>query len=136
MEEQKLRLFPRKEFEIILEDKTIIKGRYSLWASKRYSDKLGLTLMELFEKEEKNHVTFDDIVQVVLCSVEDAFRRDKKPMPYTDQDVCDWFEWLGGIGSPDYLRLMGHAKNELGEKKSLTEQSNGTTSSESVMQVA
>lgn len=127
-----LNLLPRKEFEITLEDGTIINGQFSLWAVKRFCDKLKLTLSQLGERMQADKVTMDDTCQVLLCAVEYKTRKAGKPFGYTDIDACDWIERLGGIESENYLNLMRHAGSE-DEKKSPVIQSSGETLKEPVM---
>lgn len=132
---EKLRLLPRKEFEIILEDGAIIKGKYSLWSIKRFCDKLGLTLVQLGERLTVEKTTFDDTIQIVLCAVEDRVRKDKKPFVFTDQDACEWIEWLGGMNSEDYLKLQLHAASEEEKKSIVVDLSAGRNLNESATQV-
>jgi hypothetical protein len=120
-----INLLPAKEFEIILEDKSIIKGKFSLWSVKRYCDKKGLTLAGLENQLSQENISMDDLCVMLLCAVEHTSRVEKKGFAYTDMDVCDWIEQLGGITSEKYTMLMNHAKSDLpasvdnGEKKSL-----------------
>ena len=116
-----INLLPRKEFEITLNSGEIIKGKFSLWSVKRYCDKRKLTLQQLETQLKVENAEFEDICQMVLCAVEDASRREKKGFAYTDQDVCDWIEEMGGLMSDSYAMLMNHARSEdeepAGEKK-------------------
>lgn len=130
----KLDLLPRKEFVITL-DSGEIKGKYSLWAIKRFCDKKGLSLMELQQRLTAEKSTMDDVIQTILCAVEHSQREAGKPFSYSDFDVCNWIEELGGIQSENFLKLQAHAYVEEGdEKKSPIDQSPGETSNESVTQ--
>lgn len=131
---EKLRLLPRKEFEIILEDETVVKGQYTLWSTKRFCDKKGISLKKLGDALQEDSMTFDDLVEVILCAVESKQREEGKPFIYNDFHVCGWIEYLGGLGSEDYNNLINHAgSEETKEKKSLS-QSNGETLNESSTQ--
>jgi hypothetical protein len=119
-----LNLLPGKEFEITLNNGTVLKGKFSLWSVKRYCDKKKLSLQGLAEQMGQDKLDFEDITLMVLCAIEDISRREKKGFAYTDQDACDWIEELGGITGEKYTALMNHAKSDLepveenGEKKS------------------
>lgn len=124
----KLNLLPRKEFEIVLDDGKVISGKYGTWAVKRYCDKKGLSLVKLAEKISVDQ-TFDDLCEVILCAVEYSCRVNKKEFTYTDVDVCEWIDELGGVLGDDYLRLAAHA-GSVDEEKKTGSQSNGTSSTE------
>ena len=119
-----LNLLPRKSFEILLDDKSVVRGQYSLWSVKRYCDLKKLSLAQLEEQLSIENIALDDIVKLVLCAVEYTSRKENKGFSYTDVNVCDWIEELGGITSENYHLLIGHAKSEdeskpSEEKKSL-----------------
>ena len=117
----KLELLPRKEFEITLESGEIIRGKYSNWALKRFCDKKGLSLAQLQDRLNAENVTLDDVVQTVLCAVEHKQRESGQPFKYSDFDVCNWIEEMGGFDSEDFARLQRHAGPEVEEKKSQDE---------------
>ena len=121
----KVELLPRKEFIITLDSGEVIKGKYSLWAAKRFCDKKKLTLKQLIESLSEENMTFDDLCENILCAVEHCQKEFGEKFKYNDFDVCNWIEELGGIGSEEYTKLVGHAFSELEpEKKSqeMTEQ--------------
>lgn len=115
----KLELLPRKEFEIHLDSGEVVKGKYSLWAAKRFCDKKRITLKQLTERLSDDQMTLDDLVENILCAIEHKFREEGKPLKYTDFDVCNWIDLMG----PDnFSKLQAHAYSELdGEKKSQEE---------------
>ena len=116
-------LLPRKSFEIVLDDKSVVRGQYSLWSVKRYCDLKKLSLAQLEDQLSAENIALDDIVKLILCAVEYTYRKENKGFSYTDVNVCDWIEELGGITSEKYQSLIGHARSEdsteeSGEKKS------------------
>ncbi len=113
MERATVDLLPRKAFEITRVDGTKIKGQFTLWSVKRYCDKKKLSLAQLSEQMTEENISMEDICLLILCAVEDTFRREKKGFAYTDQDACDWIEEMGGILSGEYISLMNHARSEL-----------------------
>lgn len=130
----KLNLLPRKEFEITLSDKTVIKGQFGTWAIKRFCDRRKISFTQISENFDLDH-----IVDMILCAVEYLARKQKQPFSFTDIDVCDWIDDLGGIADPNIMQLIGHMNNEEtlaspednGEKK--TEILPGATSSEATI---
>ena len=127
----KLNLLPRKEFEITIEDGTVIKGQYSLWSIKRFCDLKGLSLSKLGDAMSLDNLSFDDLCSILLCAVEYKCRKTGEPFRFTDVDACEWIEWLGGIEGEDYIRLSSHASSDLDEKKNPVTQSSGESLSES-----
>jgi len=113
-----LELLPLKEFVITLNSGEIIRGRYSPWAIKRFCDKKGLSVAQLQDRLNAENITLDDVVQTVLCAVEHKQREAGLPFKYSDFDVCEWIEEMGGFGSEDFIRLQGHAETEVEEKNS------------------
>lgn len=111
-------LLPRKEFELILNGQTI-EGKYCLWAIKRMCDKKKWSIKDLSVQLSADKMTFDDLCEFILCAVEYKVRKNKKPFMYTDVDVCDWLEELGGVDSEEVTALMNHAHSEIEEKKSI-----------------
>lgn len=105
-------LLPRKSFEIVLDDKSVVRGQYSLWSVKRYCDLKKLSLAQLEEQLSVENIALDDIVLLILTAVEYIARKEKKGFAYSDVDVCDWIEQLGGITSENYQNLIGHARSE------------------------
>jgi hypothetical protein len=131
----KIELLPRKAFEITLDDKTVIQGQFTSWSVKRFCDKKRYSLSQLFEQLSADKLSMDDTCQLILCAIEYSVRKDKKPFEYTDMDLCDWIDELGGWGSPDISALLAHAGSEEtevkeGEEKK-SQQSSGQTSKKS-----
>jgi hypothetical protein len=128
----RLELLPRKEFEFTLDSGQKVLGRYNTWAIKRFCDKKKISLSQLISLLREETLTLDYIVEMILCSIEYVVRRNKEPFTYTDLDVCDWIDEMGGMGSEMYLSLINHlGSDQEEEKKSLTENLNGQDYSES-----
>lgn len=129
----KLDLLPRKTFQIKLETGEVIEGIFGTWALFRFCKikKIGLdgltSVLDGFE--------LDDIVQFVLCAVEQSCREAKKPFNYTDADLCKWIDQIeGGMGVP-LINIFKHfTADESGDEKKSEQleesQIHGQTSSE------
>jgi len=111
----KVRLLPRKEFEIILESGEVIKGQFGTWALKRFCDKRGYSLKEAGSK--LGDPSLDDISEYLLSAVEHSSRKEKKDFNYTDVDVCSWIDELGGMNNADFVSIFNHSASEDTEKK-------------------
>jgi hypothetical protein len=111
-------LLPRKEFKIILDDGTIITGKFGTWALKRFCTKKNYTLQQL--GDSLTNLGIDDMVEFMLSAVEQSFRESKvkESFPYNDIDVCSWIDEFGGISSAELTALFNHAGDNSQEKKS------------------
>lgn len=112
-----IELLPRKEFKIVI-DTQVIPGKFGTWALKRFCGKKGYSLQQLGEALSKN-LSIDDMVEFILCAVEQSFRelKTKEAFPYNDVDACMWVDEMGGISGVDVSRLFAHASDEDAEKK-------------------
>ena len=109
----KLDLLPRKVFEITLEDGTVVKGQYSGWSLKRFCDKKKIPLSKLDEMLGKDSISLDDVCVLILCAIEYSTRMEKKGFGYSDLDLCNWIDEMGGFGGESFASLVEHAKSEL-----------------------
>lgn len=114
-----IELLPRKEFKIVI-DTQVIPGKFGTWSLKRFCMKKGYSLQQLGEALSKN-LSIDDMVEFILCAVEQSFRelKSKEAFPYNDVDACMWIDEMGGISGGDVNRLFAHAGDE--EKKNQEE---------------
>lgn len=119
-----INLLLRKEFEITLEDETIIKGQFGTWALKRFCDKQKYSIKQAGEK--LGDPSMSDVVEYILCAVEHSARKTNSPFSYTDVHACDWIDQLGGWQSDVFVKLFNHSADETqadGEKKTGTSES-------------
>lgn len=101
-------LLPRKEFEITLEDGTVIKGQFGTWALKRFCDKNKVGLNEAGTALQ----TLGGIIDYLLCAVEYKARLGGDPFSFSDIHACQWADQMGGIDSPDFTALIKHSQDE------------------------
>lgn len=108
-----INLLPRKEFEIILEDGTIIKGKFGTWALRRFCDRNKYSLQQASEQLSAANMGVGDILDYILCAVEYSARKAQLPFSYTDVDCGAWLDELGGIKADgDVIRLFNHSASE------------------------
>ena len=105
-----IKLLPRKEFEITLEDGTVIKGQFGTWALKRFCDKQKYSIAQAGAK--LGDPSMSDVVEYVLCAVEHTARKTNSPFSYTDVQACDWIDQLGGWQSGTFVELFNHSADE------------------------
>ncbi len=110
-----INLLPRKEFEITLEDGTVIKGQFGTWALKRFCDKINCELEDIGERFKKPKI--GDIFEFLLAAVEYRARLKGDPFSYNDVHAGDWIDQLGGPEAPEFARLFNHAADGAKEEK-------------------
>ena len=127
----KLNIFPAKKFELILDDKTVITGKYGTWAGMRFCRKRGVKLSQLSDYLNKsiNEEDYEVIADYVLSAVEQVFdEKGGSNFPYTAANMFAWMDELGW----EKLGLLLNPNEEQEEKKSQEDSTlNGTISSAS-----
>lgn len=117
-----LKLLPRKEFEITLDSvndtaPVVIKGKYGTWALKRMCNKRGYVTLQAFRDAVSESISLDDILEIVLCAVEQKAREDNAAFSWTDVHAGMWIDEIGGTNSENFASLFNHFKDEREEKK-------------------
>lgn len=110
-----INLLLRKEFEITLNDGSVIKGQFGTWALRRYCDKMGYTLKTA--GEHLGDPGIGDILEYILAAVEYKARQTGAPFSFTDVHVGSWIDELGGITGVDFVKLFNHSGEEQTEQK-------------------
>jgi hypothetical protein len=127
----KLNILPRKKFEIVLDNGTVITGQYGTWAGIRFSQKRGIKLSQMADYLNTS-VTAEDyevIADYILSAVEQPFmEKGGSNFPY---NAANFFSWMDEIGWDNLGKILNPDQEE--EKKSQAEgsPSSGTTLSES-----
>lgn len=127
----KLNILPRKKFEIVLDNETVIPGQYGTWAGIRFSQKRGVKLSQMADSLNKavTDEDYDVIAEYVLAAIEQPFaEKGGVNFPY---NVANFYSWMDELGW-DSLGQLINPDMEQEEKKNQPEapQLNGTTSSE------
>jgi len=116
----KIDLLPRKKFEIALDDGTVIKGQFGTWSVKRYCDKLKISLGQMQSRTSEDY-TLNDLIELILCAVEQHARENALPFSFTDVQACSWIDELGGWESAEVTGLFAHQGSELKAEEKKTE---------------
>ncbi len=106
-----LNLLPRKEFEITLEDGKVIKGKFGTWALRRLTEKRKVSLADSGAILN----TLPGILDFILAAVEYVSRKNNEGFGYTDIDVSDWMDEIGGIDGTEFGKLISHMNSDTKE---------------------
>jgi len=128
----KLNTLPRKKFEIVLDDGSVIPGQYGTWAGIRFSQKRGIKLSQMAQSlnDSINEEDYDIIADYILSAIEQPYaEKGGVNFPYNRANVFSWIDQIGWSN----LGLLINPEQEAEEKKSSPEEtpSNGTILSES-----
>ena len=115
-----LTLLPRKEFEILTNEGEKIKGQFGTWALKRFCDKQKYSIKQAGDK--LGDPSLGDVIEYLLSAIEHSARKTGTQFSYTDVQICDWIDQLGGWQGGTFVKLFNHSADESpevddGEKK-------------------
>ena len=83
-------------FELKLNNNTI-KLKWGTWSMRRFTEKNGVTIDKYFEVLGKAGNDISILIQLIHIGYETACTYNKEEIIYTDNDVCDWIDEVGGI---------------------------------------
>ena len=115
-----IRLLPRKMFELVNDDGSIFaSGKFGTWALARFGEKRKLPLAQITEAFGEG-LQIKDMIDFILCAIEDRERFQGKPMTLTDVKLCEWTDDYDEVNGPmsAMTMLYQHASDKIDEKKS------------------
>jgi len=83
-------------FELKLNNKTI-PLKWGTWSMREFCTENNITIDKYFELLGKTQYDLDTIVKMIYIGYKSACISNKQPIEYTDVDVCDWVDELGGL---------------------------------------
>jgi hypothetical protein len=87
-------------YELKLNNKTI-QLKWGTWAMREFCIENNLTIDKYFELLGKSQFDLALIVKMFYIGYKSACKSNKESVEYTEDDVCDWIDELGGIFSSD-----------------------------------
>ncbi len=103
-----LKLLPSGGFEITLKDGSIVKGQFNAATLKKLSLlNGGIGFSETINLIEDN-ASLKSFLQFILCATDGN---------YTEFDVLEWVEQMGGFDTDDFRNLMRHFMDGFVSKK-------------------
>lgn len=95
----------RGHYELKLSDGTSIPMRFCTWSLKRFCQLQKIGPSEIGEALSGNQ-TLDAIVNLLRSAAEYPLYKEGITPSFSDIDVCDWVDDLGGLGSPKFQEIM------------------------------
>jgi hypothetical protein len=87
-------------FQLKVNNKTI-PLKWGTWAMREFCVERGITIDKYFELLGKSQFDLDLVVKMFYIGYKSACISSKQPIEYTEIDVCDWIDELGGIYQPE-----------------------------------
>ena len=83
-------------FELRLNNKTILLNWGTL-AMRLFTTKNNTDISGYFDLMAKAGTDINFLISLVHCGYEAACIKNKQPIEYTENDVCDWLDEIGGV---------------------------------------
>ena len=92
-------------FELKLNNKTI-QLKWGTWAMREFCKAKNITIDKYFEFLGSNQYDLDNIVILIHTGYKSACISNKQEIDFTEDDVCNWIDEIGGIFNPEGQVLM------------------------------
>jgi len=87
-------------FNLNVNNKTI-PLKWGTWAMREFCTERDITIDKYFDLLGKSQFDLDLVVKMFYIGYKSACISNKQPIEYTEVDVCDWIDELGGIYQPE-----------------------------------
>lgn len=87
-------------YKMLLKQKEI-HLKWGTWAMRRFTDKNKITIDQYFDVLTKAAYDLNTLVQLVHIGYESACTSNKEEIVFTEDDVCDWIDEVGGVFRQD-----------------------------------
>jgi hypothetical protein len=95
----------RGQFNLSLSDGKVIPLRFCTWSLKRFCKLQGIGPAEIgIALSGKD--ALDAIVNLIRSAAEYEFIKEGKTANFTEVDVCDWVDDIGGIAGTQFQDIM------------------------------
>jgi hypothetical protein len=87
-------------FELKLNNKTI-QLKWGTWSMREFCKSKDITIDKYFEFLGSNQYDLDNIVKLIHIGYKSACITNKQEVEFTEDDICDWVDEIGGIFNPE-----------------------------------
>jgi hypothetical protein len=95
----------RGQFELTLSDGKKIPLRFCTWSLKRFCQLQGIGPSEIGEALS-GQTSLDAIINLLKAAAEYPLYSQGITPSFTEIEVCDWVDDMGGMGSPKFQDVM------------------------------
>ena len=83
-------------YNLVLKNNTI-HLKWGTWAMRRFTEKHNVTIDGYFDVLTKASYDLSTLIQLVHIGYESACVSNKEEIKFTEDDVCDWIDEIGGV---------------------------------------
>ena len=87
-------------YKLELNNKTI-DLKWGTWAMREFCNDKGIAIEQYFELIGGNVLDLDTIIKLIYAGYKSGCNSNKQPIEYTENDVCDWIDEVGGLYNTD-----------------------------------
>jgi hypothetical protein len=87
-------------FELKLKE-TTISLKWGTWAMREFCKDKNIAIDQYFELIGANVLDLDTIIKLIYSGYKSGCNSNKQPIEYTENDVCDWIDEIGGLYNTD-----------------------------------
>jgi hypothetical protein len=102
----------RGQFELTLSDGKKIPMRFCTWSLKRFCQLQGIGPSEIGEALS-GQTSLDAIINLLKAAAEYPLYSQGITPSFTDIEVCDWVDDMGGMGGPKFQEMMTALSNSM-----------------------
>lgn len=102
----------RGQFELTLSDGKKIPMRFCTWSLKRFCKLQGIGPSEIGEALS-GQSSLDAIINLLKAAAEYPLYSQGITPSFTDIEVCDWVDDMGGMGGPKFQEMMTALSNSM-----------------------
>ena len=115
----------RGHYELSLSDGTKIPMRFCTWSLKRFCQLQGIGPAEIGDALSGSE-SLDAITNLLKAAAEYPLYKEGITPSFTDIDICDWIDDMGGIGGKRFQEVMTALTESLnsGLEESTTKKAN------------
>ena len=92
-------------FELRLNNNTI-QLKWGTWSMREFCKSKDITIDKYFEVLGNNNYDLDNIVKLIHIGYKSACITNKQEVEFTEDDICDWIDEIGGIFNPEGQVLL------------------------------
>ena len=71
--------------------------KWGTWAMREFCKDMNITIDQYFELVGGKVLDLDVIIKLIYAGYKSACNSKKEPIEYTENDVCDWIDEIGGV---------------------------------------
>lgn len=93
-------------YTLKLSDGNEINLRFCTWTLKRFSEINGDLTFDQLQEWLLTDMSLSKFISLIKCAAEYVAVKEGSTFTYTDMDVSDWIDDIGGLSSPAFVAMV------------------------------